>query len=750
MRRNSVLVLVVVALFLAGWLAVRSRTTASVQTATPDRAGRIGDRSNGKDLDAALSVSDPRAPIESGTKSGGADSIPTGQTAPDVSLLIVSVVSKADGKPLASVRVSAHLASVEDYRFDEIAGTHGDLGHAPISDEHGRVEIEVPPGEMLEVEASSRIESCGSSTTEVHALGAHERREIELRVPCGDDLRFFGRLLDRETKLPVSGASVRMMRSNGFTTDDLEHVVLKVRAALEVRSDAGGRFDLALPSWASPYLRIEADGYGPIHALLQVGHEDEHHAQDLLLSRAGSLRASVLDAAGKPLANTSVHLRARGNELQTGGEIDEPGTWINYPDEQWHATLDARGSCVIDGLPAHVPLALEIHQEKKLLRREADPLEFEPGQVLERTWTIGGGARIEGRIIDQLNAPVAKHEVWLVKKTWEGEGYMAAYQGATTTAKGTSDEQGRFVLEDVPIGSWWIGAAPNADVFAAPTASDVASRTQTLEVASSAAQSITLVVSRGLFVRGHVLSPDDKPVSGAFVTCTQDGNWYPGQTSTDDKGAFAVGPLAKGTCVLWANGSGDFADSEQVTAEPGQSDVVLPLRAAGKISGQVVDASTGKPCGATVHVSANHAGDSPDANELETETREDGRFEIESLLPDRYQISFMTTDGRFASLSGIVVTAGQITDGLLVKVLPGARITVRYEGKSPNATFKIMNGSVPLSMTRGVVSGSSESVSVPSGRITIEYRPGAVGDRHTLTVDISVGETREVVLRDDG
>src|SRR4029079_10050685 len=134
-----------------------------------------------------------------------------------------------------------------------------------------------------------------------------------------------------------------------------------------------------------------------------------------------------------------------------------------------------------------------------------------PGQVTERTWTIGGGARLEGRIVDQHDAPVTKREVWLLKKRGSYDGYLDGHERGQVTTTDTSDEQGRFVLSDVAVGSWWLTVAPVSDQNAKTAGSDIAPKTQSIEITSASTQFVTLRVVRGLFVRGRVLDPEGKP-----------------------------------------------------------------------------------------------------------------------------------------------------------------------------------------------------------------------------------------------
>jgi hypothetical protein len=185
----------------------------------PDRARIATDRAT-PSLDATADGGAPRS--VAAPKTTSEESAPSAGDRPlsDATTLIVHVLSKVDRVPLTRVRVGVELATSDDDASIDVDATHGDLAHDPISDAAGRVELEVPSGAALHVTARSEAEGCGRCSLEVQALSAHEKREIDLLVPCGEDLHFFGRLLDSESREPVAGASVRLMRLHGGTTDD--------------------------------------------------------------------------------------------------------------------------------------------------------------------------------------------------------------------------------------------------------------------------------------------------------------------------------------------------------------------------------------------------------------------------------------------------------------------------------------------------------------------------------------------------
>jgi hypothetical protein len=499
-----------------------------------------------------------------------------------------------------------------------------------------------------------------------------------------------------------------------------------------------------------PYLRIDAEGYGgPLVAPMQPAHERADSAQDILMSRAGTLQARVLDGGGRAMLGATLVLKAEGYSLTTGSDVEETGfsNYVSAPDEKWRGEIDASGRCTLSGLPARVELQVEILKGKTVLRRGADQLQFEPGQVLERTWTIGTGCRVEGVMVDQDRKPVTKQSVLLFRREWPADKYMESYEAKSPAARAKTDDQGRFAFDDVAEGEWWLCAEPrNPYGPAKPDA--IASKTQSIEVPPGGILEVTLSVSRDLYIRGTVLDPDGKPVKRANVGAQQVDTWIGLNPESDDQGAFSFGPLASGTCKVWAQ-AGDFAASEFVEAEPGQSGVVLHLRRGAKISGRVVDAA-GKGVATELHVQPEHLHSTPMGNGFGTSTHDDGKFQLESLEPDRYYLAFSTSDGRFATLPWIDAVADQESSGHVATLVPGAKLAVHYEGKEPFAQFTILLDGGALTFPSYVSGKQVESHVVPATHLTLEYHVGEKGPARTMSVDVKAGETREIVLKDDG
>jgi hypothetical protein len=186
-----------------------------------------------------------------------------------------------------------------------------------------------------------------------------------------------------------------------------------------------------------------------------------------------------------------------------------------------------------------------------------------------------------------------------------------------------------------------------------------------------------------------------------------------------------------------------------VIANAGENDVVLKLRAGGIIEGKVIDASTGESVRAEVCYPLKGA--QAEAMGLSiSDTRDDGTFKLQSLVPGAYDLIARVSDGRIAQLRGLVVGAGARLTGVVLSVERAARLRVGYEGAHPKAWFTVLLDGTAVAMEWVENKGRSRVQIVPKGKLTIELRFDPEGTKSTRDVDVAAGEEKEIVFHDDG
>lgn len=132
-----------------------------------------------------------------------------------------------------------------------------------------------------------------------------------------------------------------------------------------------------------------------------------------------------------------------------------------------------------------------------------------------------------------------------------------------------------------------------------------------------------------------------------------------------------------------------------------------------------------------------------------TETKENGAFELGGLEPGSYGLSAFTNDGRFGVLPAVVVAPNATADGLVIRVSPGGTLHLRYESPLPAIYVTVTSQGVTVGFPEIVQSGSSVDLRAPAGSIALQIRKEFRGEPRLKKIDLAVGETKDVVLRDD-
>lgn len=651
--------------------------------------------------------------------------------------LVARAIEKQTGAPLARVRVWARPARAGSHTSGYIDGTQGTMHAAPITDEEGAVEIEVPPGVDLQVSAEGEDGQVGQATRFVAGLDAGERREVVLGFATYADLHYFGRVLAREDRSPVA-ASIDVVRyETTFTSFGDEPLESGSTGSVlaETTTDANGLFELRIQSWRQPDVQVQSPGFATV--LVQIGpdHDAPEKAKEILLSRAATLHARILDANGSGATDASVRLWTESYKL---GQSDHGTVYLPSLNEcEWSATTDATGMCRVEGLPPEVPLHVEVLREGKLAKVGLPDLSFHPGEERGIEWRIGSGCLLTGTVVDQDGQPMADRKLWLQRADLDALRSFQKYHSGERVREARTSSDARFSFPDVEPGTWWLGPAAIRDDDDAADPDALAAVGEVVEVLEGLpGLDIVLRVHRGLYIRGTVLTPSGELAPGTGVIGRGVGSWIDARTRDD--GSFALGPLIPGRYSLLAHGGQD-ADSEALLANAGDRGVVLRLRAGGSLAGRVVDGKTGEARAARITCAPTSGGD---FDVMMTESNEDG-FRIEGLVPGTYDIT-ASTGMRAGVLRGVSLDAGSETSDLVVTLVPAALVRVKYAGSVGYMNYSAIADGVACGGD-GIAPGGISEVVVPSGRIVIRYRiPKA--EPQEVELRLEVGEERELDL----
>ena len=278
---------------------------------------------------------------------------------------------------------------------------------------------------------------------------------------------------------------------------------------------------------------------------------------------------------------------------------------------------------------------------------------------------LAPGLALEGRVVDDLGAPVTSFHVIGTRITRHPDGWMGSKEALATEVAG---QDGTFRLEGFVPGEWELRV--NAAGYGG---------TDAIRFTIPAERPLEITLTRGASVSGRVLDPSGVAVHGAQILAeVTDGNlgsaFWNGNRSTDENGAFEVTGLRPVSTRIRATASG-WAPSEsvEVALEPGRAEngLVLQLRDGGRITGEVRDAQARPVVDARVSLSSWRSGYHETLS-----SGPEGAFEVQGVPPGTIQVTAQLGEG-FEIDERLEIAAGESVH----VVLAPTDETVRMHGR---------------------------------------------------------------------
>ncbi len=597
--------------------------------------------------------------------------------------LQVSVVSRETGKPVAEAEVSVSSGS-SDFELEL------------ETDSRGSVVGNAPPNEELVAKIEAGTSHVSSALIEPLAPG--ERRRIEVDAWTEEHLVVVVWVLDAENDAPIAGARVACEslpdgRSVGTFTTTPE-----------------GRVSIALPATKPCRALVDADGYAVRQVRLADGMSGGATSRDVRLQRAASLAVRVLDERGVGSEGLAVVLETQPSWTE------ERGTAFSRNMDrrlQWEARTDTDGTCAFQALPPEVPLEMLVTRGDERVWCEGRPVTLAPGELREIELRIGTGCTIRGHLLDQHGDPVTGETVSLLAADGRATMPIPYYDDPSTWT--TTDASGNFTFPNVPAGSWWVGP-DRARVAALPELVSLQPGAPDLEV--------VLHGYRDLTIEGHIVDPNGAPVRG--VTLGVGSGWY----TSDQDGAFQIGPLLPGTHELRINSESFGYASPEPTIEAGATDVVIELLRGGSLACTVRDAA-GRRVDAWLELAPGGRS---------RMTGGEGPL-FKGLRPGKYSVVASTSDG-CAVAQHVSIEAERVTE-LSLELAPAAQLVVRCLGEGLYGRYEVWFGSA-LVAEDIIAGGTRRTCSVPPGvlRVVVSFR----GETQEKTVQAQAGELVELAF----
>ena len=656
-------------------------------------------------------------PVAPPPESAAAETLP--EIPAGLSRLSIRVRSQNDGSPLAGLVLSVLPAGRRGGTVKVHGGPYGGPGEASTTDSEGLATLDFVPD--TEIALQIRRSPTGfSETRDLDPLVPGQIAEVLIELPTKADIHFHGRLVDAESGAALRGV-VRFARGQD--------------AGRASETDFDGAFELTARSWELPSAWANAEGYARRLFPLSPGHEQATDALLVRLHRSAAVEAWVFDPSGKPIADAHLQLATDCFSLMQRDNF--LGPIAGLPDETWEAATDAEGRVWIGELPAVVPLQVSIRAEGWPPREGGEPMVLEAGEQREHEFTLGAGTTLSGLLVDAGGTPIPRRTIWRDPAKTHQSGLFRKYHSPLEATE--TDEQGRFVFEQVPAGKWWIGPAPGRG----RSADDVPPQAQLVEVrGESAALEIVVRVHRDLYIRGRVLDPHGRPAENVGVNARQEGGGY-AKAVMSRGGAFSIGPLPAGLWVVSArNDGGKYVPPDPMEVAAGSEPFEIVLLAAGSVRGTIVDGETrrGQPCSLKLLREG--------VPFLKSEKCADGEFHVQGLRPGSYILMATTVDGRVGLRLGVLVTADQVTEDVQVELHPGSELDLRYDGDQEDLFCRVFSEGTAVQWA-SLQPGGSTRIVVPPGDLELRWRSSKDhGAESVRKVELAPDERLELTLSD--
>ena len=124
---------------------------------------------------------------------------------------------------------------------------------------------------------------------------------------------------------------------------------------------------------------------------------------------------------------------------------------------------------------------------------------------------------------------------------------------------------------------------------------------------------------------------------------------------------------------------------------------------------------------------------------------ERGVVQFDALVPDLYDLSANTPDGRVGVLTDVELVSNKPVDGLRIGVEPGARVRVRHAGRTGYLQVEVFAGNA-LIATDALEPGMDRAFAAPVGDVLLRASTYLGPKPFDLPLTLAAGETRDVVF----
>lgn len=464
------------------------------------------------------------------------------------------------------------------------------------------------------------------------------RGDLEIVLDAG--ITAFGRVVDTDEE-PVAGAEVELVPTPQGTD-----ILAWMRAARDgagnsATSDRDGRFEIADLAPGRVDVHAAAAGFAPLAVPgveLPAG-QARVDLGTLLLAAGLTLEGRVVDPDGKPLADAEVSSSGGfGLGLGTFSRHADAAPETTGPDGRFVLRDLARGERV-DVEVKHAGYTDGGAQGVELPQEEPLTVVLQPASTLSGVVLAAGGEPLQAQVM-------------IVGEPQTGQPF------SRTVSRATSDEDGRFVLEDVAPGRLTLSA----------TARGYQSYEQSGVVVEPGEDrdDLRVVMQPGAVITGHVTDAGGAPLPGASVSLLDSGQRFGFGSSqsatTDADGLYRMDGVAPGEHSLAADHPQQVRAVRDLTVTLGDNRLDFRLERGLSVSGRVVDAGGAPVAGARVSLGTGDGVQSFFSGDGQV-SDDAGAFTFDGVEPGSYRLTAQK-EGYAPGFGGapVVVAAAPVRD----------------------------------------------------------------------------------------
>ena len=517
-----------------------------------------------------------------------------------------------------------------------------------------------------------------------------------------------GTVRDVDSK-PIAGVHISLYSPNPSWDATLHHRSTKSGA------DGGFRVSgLAPRQWN---YSASNTGYAEAKGNFEVPESGDGASIEIVMQEGGVIRGTVLDAEDRPVPGRQILAilsdvppvrldeAAREERRKGVGNSSQDGKFrLNLPTGQYR---------IISGQDLFRIRGAEL---KRLVSQAVTARTGDSGVVLR----VDNMGELRGRV------------------TFSGEPKPAVFH---------VDAGGNRQTFNADPGEFQMRVEAEEEIETTLSAEGFARTQKKLVVPSGDTLDVDFVLERARNLSGRVLDAESgEPVQGAEVQAVID---FSAQDWTGSRrvhtvisrpdGRFSVAGLGPGPYRVTAKATGYASHNHGIVNVPGGGDaqsVEIRLRAGFRISGRVIDESTGKPIeGAWAYAQPVIEGAwSPEAPIAMPQTGSDGRFTIEGLTAGRYQVIVNAEGYPTRQSDPVELSVGHPAPSVEIRLRVGGRITGQIVADATGEPildvevwiWPVQDHSDGLHSSR-----STRQATISNGRFYLE---GVEDGKHMLTV----------------